>query len=84
MSGISQPNDTDIFLRDPYEVWHRNEPHNEDIPEARLLHNTCPFRGHYKSSFALDWETRNITQVIKSHDLIWFGNLFRVVNVVPY
>ena len=61
ISGVSQLNETEII--DPYEVWHRKASYNEHIPEARVLRNTCPFRGHYKSSLALDWETRNITQV---------------------
>ena len=63
MSGVSQPGDTDILHSDPYEVWRRDEPYNEDDPEARVLHNKCNFRGHYKSSFALDWESRNIEEV---------------------
>ena len=62
MSRVSQPDDTDFLLRDPYEVWRRDEPYNEDVPEARLLHSKCNFSGHYKSSFALDWESRNIEQ----------------------
>ena len=71
ISGVSLPDDTDPLLRDPYEVWHRNTSYNENIPEERLLHNTCQFKGHYKSSLALDWETRNITEVTKSHYLVW-------------
>ena len=77
MSGVSQLDNTDPLLRDPFEVWNTEAPYNEDNPEARLLHNTCSFRGHYKSSFALDWETRNIIQVIKKilMNLIRFENL---------
>ncbi|XP_072017380.1 uncharacterized protein [Amphiura filiformis] len=47
---------------DPYKVWERNEPNNEDIPQAHQLKTN--FSGHYKSSFALDWETRNIDKVM--------------------
>ena len=68
IAGVSQPGDSDPFLRDPYEVWSRNESYNEDIPEARVLHNKCNFRGHYKNSFALDWKTRNIEQVLNTEN----------------
>ncbi|XP_072017791.1 uncharacterized protein [Amphiura filiformis] len=46
---------------DPYQVWDRPEPFNEDNAEARQLNTN--FKGHYKSSFALHWETRNIQKV---------------------
>ncbi|XP_072016885.1 uncharacterized protein [Amphiura filiformis] len=46
---------------DPYQVWKRPEPLNEDIAEARLL--TSSFQGHYKSSFALNWGDENINKI---------------------
>ncbi|XP_072017483.1 uncharacterized protein, partial [Amphiura filiformis] len=64
VSGIaSAPMNSDGFDEyDPYKVWQRNEPGIEEIPEARQL--TTNFTGHYKSSFAVDWETRNIDKVM--------------------
>ncbi|XP_072017681.1 uncharacterized protein [Amphiura filiformis] len=64
VSGIaSAPMNSDGFDEyDPYKVWQRNEPTNEEIPEARQLNTN--FMGHYKSSFAVDWETRDIDKVM--------------------
>ncbi|XP_072017679.1 uncharacterized protein [Amphiura filiformis] len=64
VSGVaSAPMNSDGFdEHDPYKVWERNEPTNEEIPEARQLNRN--FTGHYKSSFAVDWETRNIDKVM--------------------
>ncbi|XP_072017378.1 uncharacterized protein [Amphiura filiformis] len=64
VSGIaSAPMDGNGFDEyNPLKVWQRNEPLNEDIPQARQLNTS--FRGHYKSSFAVDWETRNIDKIM--------------------
>ncbi|XP_072017521.1 uncharacterized protein [Amphiura filiformis] len=47
---------------DPFQVWKIPESLNEDILGARQLNTT--FKGHYKSSFASDWEISNINKVI--------------------
>ncbi|XP_072017377.1 uncharacterized protein [Amphiura filiformis] len=46
---------------DPLQVWEGPEPLHEDIHEARQLNTK--FNGHYKSSFATDWETHSIDKV---------------------
>ena len=58
----SEPNVTDgIDINDPFKVWERDEPFNENTHAAQL---TTDFRGHYKSHLALDWETQNIDKVL--------------------
>ncbi|XP_072029856.1 uncharacterized protein [Amphiura filiformis] len=61
VSGIAPTDSTDQERIDPYYVWSRDEPLNENVPAARQLDTT--FQGHYKSSFALNWERRNIKEV---------------------
>ena len=61
VSGVAQTTETNTLISDPYAVWSRNAPYNEDVPEARKLDTS--FQGHYKSSCALNWEIRNIIQV---------------------
>ena len=61
VSSVATDKETDPLLSDPYAVWSRNAPYNEDVPAARKLDTS--FQGHYKSSFALNWERRNIREV---------------------
>ena len=65
MSGVSIEYETDPLIDDPYKLWVSPTSYNEDIPEARQLDTT--FRGHYKSSFVLDWEERGVNMVRRFH-----------------
>ena len=66
-----------IDTNDPFKVWERNEPFNENTSNADQL--TTDVRGHYKSHLALDWETRNIDKVGTFIDL-----LFIIIDVIYF
>ena len=63
ISGVSDISDKDLYVDDPYELWVSSSSYNENITEARQLNAT--FKGHYKSSFVLDWEERDVSMVRK-------------------
>ena len=63
VSGVAPPGSSNSMLNDPYIAWSTPAPLNEDIPIARQLDNV--FKGHYKSSFTLNWERRNIIEVFQ-------------------
>ena len=65
MSGVSNENETDPLIDDPYKLWVSPTSYNENITEARQLDTT--FRDHYKSSFVLDWEERGVNMVRGFH-----------------
>ena len=62
---------------DPYKVWTREAPYNEDVAGAQKLGSPC--KEHFKSSLATNWEQRNIQEVrylICSCKAILFAKLF--------
>ena len=69
MSGVSTTaGNESVDANDPYQLWSTPLSLNEAVPEARQLDTT--FRGHYKSSFVLDWENKNILEVCRPHHIM--------------
>ena len=61
VAGIASPDETDPLLVDPYALWHRDAPYNEEVPDARKL--DLSYKGHFKSSLLTNWPRRHILEV---------------------